>query len=171
MPGNPARARARPHRRMHPTQSTDWHRPLMQRCRWGNLTVKGKWGRRPSRLAADPDRGVPRIPALKSSLVSGQASNRNTLGSMAPVAMTVVARAIVAGLSQLVPKWLIRFARALTPGEESKTLHSRSAALAGDTRPSGNHPAGRGVPPAGIEPLPRHANACPSKGGLGSTSV
>ena len=55
--------------------------------------------------------------------------------------------------------------------EESITLHSRSAALAGDTRPSGNHPAGRGVPPAGIEPLPRYANACPSKGGLGSTSM
>ena len=50
----------------------------------------------------------------------GQASNRNTLGSMASVSMAGAARALVAGLSHHEPKGLIGFARALTQEERVK---------------------------------------------------
>ena len=91
-----------------------------------------------------------RAPAEGLSQVGAESKH---FGSMAPVAMAEVARALDAGDSRLVPKRLICIVRALTPGEELKTLHSRSAALVGDTR----HP---GIIPRAVGCHPPESNHC-----------
>ena len=53
---------------------------------------------------------------------------------------------------------------------KSKRIFTSRNGLKGERHPvTGNRIPGRGVPPAGIEPLPRHGNACPPKGGLVTT--